>query len=919
MHIRRRKAVALLAYLAVTGQVHSRDALATLLWPESDQSAGRAGLRRALASLKDALGEEELEADRETIGLRSAESAAPRLWVDVRAFRDLLKSCRAHGHPADESCRACLPLLAEAAALYTDDFMAGFTLPDAAGFDEWQFFQGQGLRDALGAVLDLLTKAYGELGDDAQAIGCARRWVSLDPLHEPAQRSLMWSYARAGQRSAALRQYELCRQALMTELGVDVSDETRRLVEAMQAERGTRTPEAFPVSRARVDAAVPRDNLPASLTPFVGRRAELAAIADCLSVQDCRLLTLVGPGGIGKTCLALEAARAQVDAYADGVYLVPMAPLQSSEAIVPAVARALSFSFRRGGDPERQLLDHLRGRQVLLVLDNLEHLLPDLGSGRRNVADVVALLLSAAPGLKVLATSRSKLNVFGEQVFVVGGMDYPALSAPAPGPLLSRDGGSAVELFLTCARRARPDLALTEQSLADVIEICRLVEGMPLAIVLSAAWMGVLSPGEVAAEIRRSLDILQTNMRGVPAEGTAGGDRHRSIRVVFDQSWDLLPEREREVFAGLSVFRGSIGRDAAHQVAGASLSDLMALIDRSLLQRVSEGRFQVHELLRRYGEGKLDASPDGGRTVRGRHSAYYAAMAQRWDVECDDPRWLAAVAEWNVEVENVRAAWDWAVAQGDVPRMGQAIGGLCRCYNQWHRRNREGETACCAAAERLSAMAGTSALAALVLAQARAWQSLFTLKRGEAERARNLLRQSVTAFQGAGGDLELQTVGSCALLPAAVALERARRTGGRAAFLLGDIDDFRVVNSTYGHATGDRMLAHLVRLWWEQAAGTGLAHRWGGEELVLLLPGAAEGQAVAVAEQVRQRVQEHVFQSLDGRTFHVTISIGVAVYPSHGNDVIALLARADQAAYRAKELGKNRVCVWGEDREPLLG
>ena len=233
VEIRRLKAMALIVYLAVTGSSHSRDALATLFWPELDQSRARAGLRRALAALKKALGEGWLDADRETVSL----NPGAEIWLDVVEFQDRLAECRTHGHPQEEVCPACLPLLAEAAALYRDDFLAGFTLPDSPGFDEWQFFHTEGLRDDLASALERLARGYSDRGEFERAITYARRWLALDPLHEPAHRCLMQLYARSGQRAAALRQYGECERALQEELGVPPEEETVQLYQVIKEHR----------------------------------------------------------------------------------------------------------------------------------------------------------------------------------------------------------------------------------------------------------------------------------------------------------------------------------------------------------------------------------------------------------------------------------------------------------------------------------------------------------------------------------------------------------------------------------------------------------------------------------------------------------------------------------------------------------
>jgi DNA-binding SARP family transcriptional activator len=272
-----RKAIALVAYLAVTGRTHSRDALATLLWPDYDQSHARAALRRTLSTLNKALGGEGLEVDREAIGLHSSAG----IWTDVGQFQLYLAACREHDHPADTVCRDCLARLTEAVNLYRADFMAGFTLRDSPDFDEWQFFQTETLRRELANVLEKLVHCHSLLGEWDAAITYARRWLALDPLHEPAHRRLMQLYAWAGQRAAGLRQYRECVRILDQELGVAPLEETNQLYQAIKENQVLPTP----VEHRRVEADRPgRSNqaLPATLPlpavpallPLVGRSAE---------------------------------------------------------------------------------------------------------------------------------------------------------------------------------------------------------------------------------------------------------------------------------------------------------------------------------------------------------------------------------------------------------------------------------------------------------------------------------------------------------------------------------------------------------------------------------------------------------------------------------------------------------------------
>jgi DNA-binding SARP family transcriptional activator len=424
--INRRKAVALLIYLAVTGDAHTRDGLATMLWSDFDQRRARASLRSALWDLnKTAIGPG-LVVEPETVQLR----VEAGLWVDATHFRQLLAACDSHGHAAHEVCPACRDPLTEAVTLYRDDFLAGFTLPDAPEFDEWQFFQSENLRQKLASALERLIRLYQAQNELAEAIPYARRWLSLDPLHEPAHRQLMLLYAQSGQQAAALRQYQVCADALEAELGLAPNQETTILYEQIRAGRlnpdqpisQSPTPVAETASPVVRSDLIPRHNLPPQPTPFIGRETELADLANLIADPNTRLLTIVGPGGMGKTRLALEAAGAQVEHYPHGVYFVPLAPLTESENLIPATAQAVNFPFPRDErSPQQQLLDYFRQKQLMLVLDNFEHLLAPSKDGLAFITD----LLQAALQVKLLITSRERLKLSSETVFTLEGLDFP--------------------------------------------------------------------------------------------------------------------------------------------------------------------------------------------------------------------------------------------------------------------------------------------------------------------------------------------------------------------------------------------------------------------------------------------------------------------------------------------------------------
>jgi DNA-binding SARP family transcriptional activator/predicted ATPase len=697
-----RKGLALLAYLALTRQPHSRDALATLFWPDKDQPTARANLRRTLYELGQALPTPLLELNADTVRL------APNsdLWLDVAQFQHLLA--------ASSPAAAAPAQLEQAATLYTADLLAGFSLPDCPEFDEWQFFMREALRRDCATLLTQLTDAYQAQQAWEPALRNARRWLVLDPLEESVHRRLMQLYAYAGQPGAALRQYEECVRLLAQELEVPPAEETTALYTAIRSKRFP-PPAQAPASRAvpALPAAPPpaapalnrgRAALPVSTTPFVGRRQELAELLRRLAEPECRLLTLVGPGGIGKTRLALHLAQTILDGadrialhstsppgaedtastpatFRDGVFFVPLQDVRAASGLIAAIAEATGFHFYSDTPPREQLINFLREKQMLLVLDSMEHL-PE-GS------PLLSELLAAAPGIKLLVTSQRSLNLHEEWFHPLAGMMLPRPNGASA--RISMDGGSeisdtladAMQLFVQCAQRAHVAFDLDVER-EHVVRICRLVDGMPLAIELAAAWLKVLPCKQIADEIERSLDILTARYRNIPA-------RHRSMHAVLEQTWQqLLDGAEQDALKRLAVFRGGFTKEAAQEVADASLLMLAALVDKALIWFTPTRRYQMHALLRKYAYEQLAADPRAERMTRARHCAYTLRLLS------ERARLLTSQAQRSVldaighEIENIRLGWDWAVQQKDLDALDQAVEPLYHFF-QIQSRYQEGK------------------------------------------------------------------------------------------------------------------------------------------------------------------------------------------------------------------------------------
>lgn len=680
--IERQKTLALLAYLAVTNQEHHREPLAALLWPETPQDRAFANLRRALWELNNYLGDGWLTTGRETAGLVDT----PELWVDVHQYRALLKRVQNHNHSNGEDCLECAGWLEGAASLYQGEFLSGFTLKDAPEFDNWRFFLAEELRNSQISTLKRLVSWHEGRQELNLALEYGRKWVFIDSLDEEAHRSLMRLYTLTGQRSAALHQFEECQRILREELDISPQLETQQLYERIRSgQLNAPTKMSAPASLPEPDKPefVRFSNLPARGTPFIGREAELAEIIRLLLDPGCRLLTLLGPGGIGKTRLAMQAAEEmaqlpQVRGFSDGIFYIPLFHLTASDSLVPAISLGLGLSLNTDEriaaaltDPKSQLLDFLRQRQALLVLDNFEHLVEQ--------SSVLSEILSAAKGVSLLVTSRQRLALQEEWALEVHGMSYPPSECDLEGA--DFDQFTAPILFVEAARRTRVDFSLSEAERPCLAQICRLVDGFPLGLELAAAWTRMLSPCEIAQEISSGLDFLETPLRNVP-------ERHRSLRAVFEHSWNLLTPQEQQVYRKLSIFQGGFSRKAAIEVTGATLARLSSLADKSLIQVEGTTSCQtsdccdLHVQLKQFAFEKLEASPEEKQDVQTRYAQYYCRfLADVW-TQLKGSQNLAGIAEIRSEIDNLRQAWRYANETGLVEQVMQACLPLTLYYNQ---------------------------------------------------------------------------------------------------------------------------------------------------------------------------------------------------------------------------------------------
>ncbi|MDX1417008.1 MAG: BTAD domain-containing putative transcriptional regulator, partial [Candidatus Promineifilaceae bacterium] len=643
------KARALLAFLATESeQAHHRERLAGLLWPDFDDPSARANLRRVLSNVRQVIGDRSSDAPALVIAGQTVQLNRAHVGVDVHTFQE-------------KSAADNLAQLEEAVALCSGRFLDTLVIKDSNLFEDWLTLTRGRLQQQLMQTLGRLVVGYEQQGDWQKAAAFARQQLTLEPWHEAAHRQLMRVLAANGRRAEALKQYETCRSQLARELGVTPEPATISLYEQMRD--GTLSARTA-VNQEREEPG----NLPTPVHSLVGRRRELAELSQLLLEKERRLLTILGLGGSGKTRLALAVGTAVRGHFRHGVYFVNLADHGLVEAIVPAIAEALRFTFFEGRPLQQQLADYLRQKKCLLILDNFEHLL----AGSHALLD----LLQAAPRLQIIVTSRERLGLQGEQLYPLAGLDVTAAD------------GEAVQLFAHGAQLVEPDFVLSSENQTVVHRICRLVEGMPLALLLAASWITMLGPAEIVAELSQrtadspGLDFLQTELRDVPR-------RQRSLRAVFDYSWRLLPTSEQMVCAQLAYFRGGFTYEAARAIVATSLRTLMRLVHRSFLGRRANGRFAMHELLRQFAAERLAQTPEIQAATSANHAHYFAGLVQQLTEQLHGAEQETALTLLEAENENIYLAWRWAVQHQSVEHLMRMMPGITLFF-LWRHRYQEG-------------------------------------------------------------------------------------------------------------------------------------------------------------------------------------------------------------------------------------
>ena len=622
----------LFGYLAYAGTWVGRERVAFLFWPDSDTATSRQNLRGLLQRLDTLRFEPSVEATKHQLRWQ--------VPTDVAQFDAAL----ARGD------------VAAALRAYRGPLLADVGGDEGGEFDEWLEIEREQIYSRWRS---LALRRLSELGPDGaeEAADLVRRLLEADALDEEAVRAHMQALTRWGRPAEAQRAYRDLVARLDREMGMEPTSETVRVYEAAMAAAAAapvviashvKAPAVAPAPPASTDrgAAVgARHRLPVPGTSFVGREAELGDVVAYLRDPACRLLSLTGHGGVGKTRLALAAAESVADEFADGAVFVPLDAVSSPEEVLPAVAAALGLGTMAGGWRWEALQARVADANLLVVIDNFEHVAA--------AADLLARLLAAGSGLKLLVTTRERLNLEAEWTYLLEGLDYPGPDVP----LADMAAYSAVRLLLDRARRVRPGFELTEDDLPHLRSLFALTQGMPLAIELVAAWLRAAPLATLVAE-------LEQDPGAVTAVAIDAPRRHESVRAVFEQSWSRLPEAERTALQRLTVFAGPVAPEAAAFVAGASRQVLGSLVDRSLLRLDEGGRYDRHPLLLALAREKLAEDTREERAVTLRHAAYSLRFLRERVDRAKGPRPALAQQEVHAESRELRAAMRRAARSG---------------------------------------------------------------------------------------------------------------------------------------------------------------------------------------------------------------------------------------------------------------
>ena len=629
--LRTDKERALLVFLIVeTVRAHSREKLAEMFWPEREEGVARTNLRQALSGLRRALGDQESQAPVLMINNETVRVNPERIvWVDLKSFNAHIEASQRHAHKKLETCGICAQRLHEAIDLYHGDLLEGFAVNDSEEFQEWLFFHRERAFTSLLAALEDVVSYYQETGDYETAQEYARQYVNKAPMEERAHQQLMQLLALSGRRTAAIEQYQRCRKMLLDTFNVEPSQETTVLYQQIVAKGG--------ISSLSPPVSSEFSRPPAYLTNFVGRRNELEMLTKYLQNPACKLISVSGMPGSGKTRLVLELSKRVESDFKDGVYFLNLEQINHPAQMVAAIAMVLGVQLADPNNPIPSFSQQCKLKQCLLILDNYTHLTGHAG--------VLLEILAAAPQLTIILTTQRRLNVQSAWNCELYGLPFPMYYT-------GRDAANypSLQLFVARAAQVRPRFMLNQKNTAAVVRICQLTSGLPLAIELAASGLREYSTRQIAEKLDEGLSILSTRMHDIP-------EKHRNMESALTSSWETLSEREKLILARLAAFRGSFTLDAAQDICEADMGILSSLVDSSFLISEPEQRYSLHKLVQLFARDRLAADAWENQQIRQRHSKYYLDLLHDNVGQLNQVQHRAkALAELEQNLENIRRA-----------------------------------------------------------------------------------------------------------------------------------------------------------------------------------------------------------------------------------------------------------------------
>ncbi len=618
------KELLLLCYLACNSGEHGRSQLAGMLWGEMSEERARANLSTAIYNLRKRL-PDALKITRKTVSMKGEKT----FWLDTIAMREA----------ANEQDSA----LKTAVAFYRGLFLEGIYPKDAPELESWLQQERERWRLLALTMLDQLSNVQTQTGNWEAAITTLRRLLELEPWREESHRLLMRLLASLGRFNAALVQYETCRTLLQDELGIEPMAQTTAVYERIVA------------ARQRSE----EDRLPAQPTPLVGRAAEMGKLFLWLHNPEQRLISLVGPGGSGKTRLALTAAKTHSYAFLDGVCFVPLAEVEEEAGLIQAIAAEIGLTLT-ASEERKQLLNYFRGKEMLLILDNVEQIVEP-------TADLVMALLESAVRLRFIVTSRSYLQLRAESRLPLDGLPVPPKNTAVSDEESVTDF-DAVRLFVQEAQRVNPAFSFNGQGDA-IAALCRMVEGLPLAIELAAALVNTQLPNQLLSQVEVGFDSLAATMRDIPA-------RHRGLRAVFDYSWQMLTPLQQQTLARLTVFHGGFSQRSAAAVAMADTTLLAELVTKSLVRIEATDRYSLHKIINQYALEQLEEREEAVEE----HAAFFTNRIAEVTADLHGPKQTTVSRQLLIDLANIEAAWQTAITAENMDALLAMAPGLTRFY-----------------------------------------------------------------------------------------------------------------------------------------------------------------------------------------------------------------------------------------------